>query len=166
MSHRTQRILVYVLVVVAVGALWWLISATGSVKRLLLPTPTDVWHALRTLLDQPSAVFSAVWETLRLLLIAFAISAPCGLLLGVVVGRSRLLTDAYEPLLANLNTIPVIVLYPLLAGLLGLGGLPQVVLGAIVCFFPIAISSMWAARDVDATLLLAARAMGARGPRL
>jgi ABC-type nitrate/sulfonate/bicarbonate transport system permease component len=160
-SPRVHRLLSYAGIAAFVLALWWAISASGSVKSIVLASPSDVWKALRSLLSDPQDVLSAMWATLRPLLIAFGIAAPTGVLVGLVIGRSRLLRDAYEPLLANLNTVPVIVLYPLLAGMIGLGALPQVVVGALAAFFPIAIASVWAARQVEQNLLTAARAMGA-----
>jgi len=145
----------------AVLILWWLLTATGTVNAIVLPAPTAAWEALHGLLLHPADTLPALWTTLRSLIIAFAIAAPIGVALGVSVGRSALLREAYEPLLSNLNTVPVIVLYPLLAGLIGLGSAPQVLVGILACLMPVAIASTWAARDVDPTLVSAARSMGA-----
>lgn len=163
MKGRSVRVGIYTAVAAVALAIWWALSASGAVKSVLLPAPVEVWDSFRALLHEPGELLSAVSATLRPLLLAFAIAAPAGVAVGILVGRSALLRDAYEPLLANLNTVPVIVLYPLLAGLIGLGEVPAVVVGAFAAFFPIAIASVWAARDVHAVLLTAARSMGASG---
>jgi ABC-type nitrate/sulfonate/bicarbonate transport system permease component len=160
------RVLAYGLVAGVVLGLWAAVAAFGSVNPVLLPPPEAAWDALRALLEEPGAVLDTVDTTLRTALLAFAIAAPAGVALGVAIGSSRLLREAYEPLIANLNTIPVITLYPLLVGIFGVTATPRVVLGAIVAVLPIAIASLWAARSVDPTLVAAGRAMGARGWRL
>jgi ABC-type nitrate/sulfonate/bicarbonate transport system permease component len=104
----------------------------------------------------------AVLSTLSEVVLAFAIAAVLGVSLGVVIGRERLLTQAYEPLLGNLSAVPLVLLYPLLVGLFGLGAGSKVVLGALYAFFPIVIASIRAGQDVDGALETAARAMGAR----
>jgi ABC-type nitrate/sulfonate/bicarbonate transport system permease component len=157
------RILAYVVVAGAVLALWIAVTALGSVNPVLLPPPQDAWEALRALLEEPRAVLDTVAATLTTVLLAFAIAAPAGVTMGVAIGSSRLLRDAYEPLVANLNTVPVITLYPLLVGMFGVTSTPRVVLGVLAAVLPIAIASLWAARSVDATLVAAGRAMGARG---
>jgi ABC-type nitrate/sulfonate/bicarbonate transport system permease component len=163
MSGRVQRASIGLAMLAAVVAAWSVVSASGAVKSVVLPSIPDTWSALQSVLDDPGEVGSAIQATLWPLLVSFAIAAPLGVAVGVAVGRSPLLRAAYEPLLANLNTLPFIVLYPLLAGLIGLGALPQVVVGTLAAFFPIAIAAIWAARDVDSTLLTAARSMGASG---
>jgi ABC-type nitrate/sulfonate/bicarbonate transport system permease component len=104
----------------------------------------------------------AVLSTLSEVVLAFAIAAVVGVSLGVVIARERLLTQAYEPLLGNLSAVPLVLLYPLLVGLFGLGAGSKVVLGALYAFFPIVIASIRAGQDVDRALETAARAMGAR----
>ena len=160
MSGR-YRLLAYLAVSATVLVVWWLLTATGSVEPILLPSPADTWSALTDLLSDPTEVLDTIRATLEPLLPAYALAAVVGTTVGAVVGRSALLREAYEPLLANLNTIPVIALYPLLAGAIGVGVLPKLIVGFIAAVLPIAIATVWAVRDIDATMLAAARAMGA-----
>lgn len=163
MTASVRRAVVFAVFVAVVLVLWILLSASGSVKEVVLPPPSDVWDAMRELTDDPGTILDTCWATLRPLLISFAVAAPIGVAMGVLVGRSQLLTEAYEPLLADLYTVPYIILYPLLAGLLGLGALPQIVVGVLAAIFPIAIASSRATREIDSTLVSAAQSMGARG---
>jgi NitT/TauT family transport system permease protein len=156
-----SRLVAYVAVVVFALLVWWVLTATDTVEPILLPSPADTWDALRDLVSDPGLVADTIWSTLQPLLPAFALGAVIGTGAGAVIGRSALLREAYEPLLSNLNTIPVIALYPLLAGAIGVGVLPKLLVGFIAAVLPIAIATVWAVRDIDATMLAAARSMGA-----
>ncbi|WP_219420355.1 ABC transporter permease [Pseudonocardia nigra] len=81
--------------------------------------------------------------------------------LGLVVGTSRLLRDAYEPVFTTISALPLVVLYPIVAAILGVGSGSKIVIGTLYAFFPIVIATTRAAATVDTRLLAAARAMGA-----
>lgn len=95
------------------------------------------------------------------MLAALAVAAPIGLLVGVIVGSGPVAFRALEPWLAHLNTVPLVLLYPLLLGALGSGPTAKIVVGAIGATLATAISTAWAAQGVDQELVAAARSMGA-----
>ena len=140
---------------------WWSLTATGSVHPFLLPPPDDVWRAFGVV-ARDRITYEELLTTLTEIGAAFGIAAVCGLAVGIPVGWYRPLRNAYEPLLANLYAIPIIVIYPLLALLLGLGSASKIAFAAIYAFFPIAIATIAGSGTVDQTLVTAARAMGAR----
>ncbi|HWU59359.1 MAG TPA: ABC transporter permease subunit [Microbacteriaceae bacterium] len=152
----------YVYVVVSAFVVWALLAVTTAVPAVLLPTPAAAFAQLGEILATPAVLFENVGATAAEVVSAFLIAAVCGLGIGVVVGSRTLLSRAYEPLLANLFAVPVVLLYPLLLGALGSGGAAKVIIGAISAGFPIAIATHWAVRAVDPNLLLAARSMGAK----
>lgn len=163
---RYHRVAAYLAVVVVVIAVWFLLTSSGAVNRLLLASPADTLTALRGLFDDTGLLRSALLTTLGEVIVAFLIASAIGVPLGVLIGRVPLLTRAYEPLLGNLSAVPLVLLFPLLVGLLGLGGGSKIALGALYGFFPIAIASIRSGQNVDRTLETAARAMGARGQSL
>ena len=166
MTPLRRRAVAYLAVPVAILITWQLLTSLGAVPVLVLPAPRSVGAALRGILSDPAAVLASVTRTLAEAGIAFTIAAVFGVTLGVGIGASRLLRHTYEPLLANLNAIPLVILYPVLAALLGLGAASKVALGAMYAFFPIVIAAIRATGNVDRELITAALAMGARGRRV
>ncbi len=159
------RPLPFVLFAAVVLAVWIALTATGTVDPFLLPPPSDVAGAFADI-ARDRITYEELATTLKEIAIAFAIAAGLGLAVGIPVGWYGLLRRAYEPLLANLYAIPIIVLYPLLALLLGLGSASKIALAAIYAFFPVTIATVVGAGGVDRTLVTAARSMGARGASL
>ncbi|MDL4813653.1 ABC transporter permease [Actinomadura opuntiae] len=156
-----RRVLVYAGTVAFVLALWALLAGTGAVEPLLLPPIGDVWRALSDLAAEPSKLLEPVGTTLEETAIAFGIAAVVALPVGVLVGSSRLLRRAYEPVLTGLNALPLVILYPVLAATLGVGSHSKIALGTLYAFFPIAIAAARATATVDGRLITAAQTMGA-----
>ncbi|NKZ02247.1 ABC transporter permease [Actinomadura latina] len=156
-----RRVLVYAGTVAGVLATWWALAASGTVAPLLLPTIGSVWRVLAGLAGEPSRLAEPIATTLRETAAAFGAAALLALPLGVLVGSSRLLRRAYEPVLTSMNALPLVILYPVLAATLGVGSQSKIVLGALYAFFPIAIAAARATANVDGRLIVAARTMGA-----
>ena len=156
-----RRVLVYAGTVAAVLAVWALLAGTGAVAPLLLPPIGDVWQALSDLAAEPSKLLEPVGTTLEETAVAFGIATAIALPAGVLVGSSRLLRRAYEPVLTGLNALPLVILYPVLAATLGVGSQSKIALGTLYAFFPIAIAAARATAGVDGRLITAARTMGA-----
>jgi len=154
--------MVYIYVVLAILTIWVVLSSLGSVPPVLLPTLGETLQQLAAIVSDPETLFANVGATAAEVTLAFAFAAVAGVALGVVVGSRTDYSRAYEPLLANLNAIPIVLLYPLLLGAMGSGGEAKVVIGAISAGLPIAIATHWVVRGVDRDLVVAARSMGAR----
>ena len=88
---------------------------------------------------------------------AAAGAAIAALLAGVPLAR-RLL----EPLLVASQTIPMIVLAPLLVLWFGIGATPKIVVVALITFFPVAVSTAAGLAGADPDLVELVRSMGAR----
>ena len=81
--------------------------------------------------------------------------------LAVALHFSRTARRAVYPLLVGSQALPVVVIAPLLLVWLGFGLGPKVVIIALVCFFPIVVTTLDALRDVDADTLKLLRTMDA-----
>ncbi len=158
---RFRRPVTYLAVVLAVFLAWQALTTSGVVKPLLLSSPADVWAALKALWSSPSTVLEPVAVTLRETTIAFVSAAVVAIPLGLLIGSSVLLRKAYEPMLTSINAVPLVVLYPVLAAIMGVGSSSKIVLGALYAFFPMVIATTRAAAQVDPRLLRAAQVMGA-----
>lgn len=141
---------------------WQFVSTNGLVPVSQLPSPEMVWLAAvdlaeRGLLGQYIAI-----STQRVLL-GFAFGAGIGLLLGAVVGLSRLGDILLAPTLGAIRAVPSLAWIPLLILWFKIGEESKIILIAIGAFFPVYTIVSAALRHVDRQLLEAGRAFGLRG---
>jgi ABC-type nitrate/sulfonate/bicarbonate transport system permease component len=76
-----------------------------------------------------------------------------GLVVGLILGGSRLLAKAYEPYLYYLGPTPKIIFFPIMIMWFGVGPGSKVAMGAISCFFPIALSAAAGMRQIEPILI-------------
>jgi len=145
---------------VAVLLLWYLGTAVWGISHILLPNPVKVWHELTEVLAS-GEYLPDLRVTLTELVIAFAISCSAGITLGYVISRSSYLIRVFEPLLAGIYSVPVILFLPLYVLFFGLGPQSKIALGTTISFFPIVLNTIAGFGYVDKIFITAARSMGA-----
>lgn len=89
------------------------------------------------------------------------IALAAGLVIGTLLGRSRIADRLVGPWVRAFYTIPVIALTPLFVIALGLGVISKVAVIAMVGFFPIAINTAVGTRALDKTYSDVADSFGA-----
>jgi NitT/TauT family transport system permease protein len=136
---RTSAIVLPILGAVVAVAAWWAITRLFHIRKFFLPAPPDIVRAFRL---QTSYLFSEAWQTLQATLIGFLIAAVAGLVIAVALAASRIIERATLPLIVALNAIPKVAVAPLLVVWLGFGSLPEIVLVALISFFPVVVSTM------------------------
>jgi ABC-type nitrate/sulfonate/bicarbonate transport system permease component len=135
-------------------------TAYGKVSPILLPNPVNVWHELKDVLAS-GEYLPDLRVTLTELAVAFAISCTTGVTLGYVISRSPLLIRVFEPLLAGVYSVPIILFLPLYVLFFGLGEESKIALGTTISFFPIVLNTVAGFGYVDKIFITAARSMGA-----
>src|SRR4051812_5160967 len=85
-------------IVLAVFALWEMLSRTGTVNPRLLPSATDTLSTLADLLQRAS-VRNDLAVTASEVLTAFALAVPVGALIGYLIAEHRYFADVMKPLL-------------------------------------------------------------------
>jgi sulfonate transport system permease protein len=95
--------------------------------------------------------------------LGFAAGAALGLLVGAIVGLSRLGDILLAPTLGALRAVPSLAWVPLLILWFKIGEESKIILIAIGAFFPVYTIVSAALRHVDRRLLEAGRAFGLRG---
>jgi putative hydroxymethylpyrimidine transport system permease protein len=121
------------------------------VREWLLPAPSRVALALRD--DWSGILAPATWVTLREVLLGFLIAAIAGVGLAIVLHMFGPLRRAIYPLLIGSQTIPIVVLAPILVIALGYGVWPKLVIVALICFFPIVVNGLDGLGSVDDALI-------------
>ena len=144
----------------ALLALWWVASADSQSfylppLREILGVFAGVWLGPRLVDD--------VLPSLARLLAGFALATVLGVALGVVVGSSRRLRAACEPVLEFLRAIPPPVLVPIFILVAGIGTTMKVLVIASGCLWPILLNTVEGVRARDEVLEDTCRAYGIRG---
>jgi putative hydroxymethylpyrimidine transport system permease protein len=103
----------------------------------------------------------ALLVTLQEVLLGFAIAAAAGVGLAMALHLSPVARRAVYPLLIGSQTVPIIVLAPILVILLGYGIGPKLVIVALICFFPIVVNGIDGLRSVDPELIRMMRTLDA-----
>ncbi len=134
-----------VLVVLAIGV-WELLCRALDVPAYLWPTPSLI---ATTLVDNADGLASDTWVTLKEVVYGFLIAVAAGLGIGIALHLSGLLRRGVLPLLIASQSIPTVVLAPVLVLVMGFGIGPKLAIIALFCFFPICINTVDGLGSVD-----------------
>jgi NitT/TauT family transport system permease protein len=104
--------------------------------------------------------------TVAELLTAYTVVAILGVALGVLFASSKLIGDAFEPLLLVLYAVPKIILYPLIVLILGIGMAPKIVFGIVVGIFVVVFNTTAGLRQIEPHYVSLARALGYGRPQI
>ena len=159
--HRTARgrhgvLRLQLGLLVGLWLVWEAVAASGIFYRGVIPSSVSIlltlWHVLAE---------ADFWRNLAVTAAevagAMAIGVTAGVVVGLTLGRSRFLERAFEPYVHVLAPTPKIVFLPVLMVVFGVGPASKIALGALSCFFPMAISIAVGVREVDPVLLRVGR---------
>jgi len=142
----------------ALVLLWQWYASQPTVDAQILPTPLAVWNVL---VNQRDILWLHTLVTLQETLVGFAVALAAGVICGAVIDFSPWLRRAIYPLLVASQTIPIIILAPLLVLWFGFGLLSKSIVVLLVCFFPIVVALADGLRSADPDLIRLFRAFGA-----
>ena len=157
-SKRWVIALGFVAPVLLLGG-WQFISATGLVPAYRLPSPTSVWLAGIDLAAR-GQLGPYVGISVQRVLIGFVAGASIGLVLGSLVGLSRVASAFLVPTIGAFRAVPSLAWVPLLILYLGINEDSKVTLIAIGALFPVYTTVAGALRHVDPQLVELGRAYG------
>ncbi|WP_129239543.1 ABC transporter permease [Achromobacter veterisilvae] len=146
---------------------WYL--ATGPLELLSamqLPSPADAYDALLEIAGAGYAdgtLWQHIVASTGLVLYGFAAAALTGVPLGILMGRSRLVEAYVNPVFQIVRPIAPIAWIPLTILWFGLGTSAKVFVIWLAAFAPTVINTHTGVRNIDDTLLQAARVNGAAG---
>lgn len=145
------------LIVVAVIA-WQLVVSIAQPPEYLLPAPAAVWTAMW---DAQYQWVDQIVITLQEILGGFAIAAVTGLVLAVAIAWSPMISRFVMPPLVLFNTLPKVAIAPLFIIYLGYGVLPNIVIAALIAFFPIVINTSIGLLQTDQDIVDLGRSLNA-----
>ena len=144
--------------IIAFVLLWWFTS-NALRNPSLLPSPKLVYLALKDLFA--GEIFPDIAASLVHLGIGYVIGALDGLALAILAARFRAFGEFIEPVVELLRPISAIAWIPIAILLFGVSAGVPIFLIAYAATFPIFVSTLDGIRRVDASLINAARALGA-----
>jgi NitT/TauT family transport system permease protein len=144
--------LVRIAIILAVLLLWEGIAASGLLYRDVVPRLTVIVGAVTKLLSS-SEYYWNLGVTAGEIGTALVIGGVSGLVAGLALGANRLLARSFEAYLYYLGPTPKIIFFPVMIMWFGVGPGSKVAMGAISCFFPIALSTAAGMRQIDKVLI-------------
>jgi len=150
------------LVVLWLGS--WEIAARTAIDPFYYSMPSQIWSRLVdwfTNGTSQGSIWANIAVTLEEAVLGFAIGTIAGVVLGVLLGRSRFLAEVLAPFIKGANAIPRIVLASLFVIWFGLGMSSKVATAFVLVFFAVFFNAFQGAREVDKVLVDNARILGA-----
>jgi putative hydroxymethylpyrimidine transport system permease protein len=145
-----RRVLPPLLLLAAAVGVWQLVVRAAAVPDYLFPAPTAVAASLHA---DAGLLGTATLVTVREVVLGYLVAVAAAFALAVLIHFSAALRRALLPILVLSQTVPTVVLAPVLAILLGYGIAPKLVVVAIVCFFPLVVNTVDGLRAADAELV-------------
>lgn len=145
------------------AARWELLADLLRIEPFLVPAPSDIAEALwtdRELLAEDG------WVTLQEIVLGFALAVAAGLGFATALHLSDTLRRAFYPVLVASQTVPIIVIAPILVVWFGFGIGPKLAIIALICFFPITVNTLDGLRSVDPDLTKLMRTLDAGRARI
>ena len=164
-ATRWRVLLLRVAIVVVILAAWEVVAASGWLFRDVVPSLTAIGAAVARLLVTPE-FYANLGVTALEVGTALAIGGVAGLATGILLGGSRYLSQAFESLLLYLGPTPKIIFFPVMIMWFGVGSGSKIAMGAISCFFPVAISAAAGMRQIDDVLIRVGRSFRASSAQM
>jgi len=154
------RVLPVVLAAILFLVAWKLVVVVGNYPTFILPPPETVFGRLVQAWAEGTMTPHTL-ATLGEIGLGLLIGGSLGVLIGYLLARFTLAERLLSPYLVAAQATPILAIAPLLVLWLGSGLAPKVVICALICFFPVAVSTMVGIRSVDGRLLELGRSLRA-----
>jgi len=172
--HKLQQIL-FGLIVPVLVLLMWQISASHPDMAGIVPTPLAVMDGFAGWIwGQPGLglnpylgtwVSNVTYSGSRVVQ-GFFYATLLGIPLGLLIGRSKLISKLIDPMIQSLRPIPITAWLPFSIALFGIRDIGSVFLIFLGGFYAVVVNTTQGARDVDRNLVRAAQMMGCRPGQL
>lgn len=143
----------------------WQIAASNNsivealhIEPFLVPSPAEVASSLW---ENRSLLAENAWVTLREMLFGIIWALVVGVVFATLMHRWRVLRDATYPLIVASQTIPILVIAPILTVWFGFGITPKIFIVALICFFPVTVAALDGIRSVDPDAIKMMRSLNA-----
>ena len=145
-------------VLAAIILVWEVVCRAFHVSDFIFPAPSGIVASLRQYAGPITGhALQTFWSTMA----GFVLGVTVGVLLGFLVGSSRLMYNALYPLMVGFNSIPKSAFVPILVVWFGIGTVPAILTAFVICFFPITVNVATGFATIEPELEDVLRALGA-----
>ena len=147
------------LLLVAVVVLWQVICSAFDVSEFIFPSPARIWNQM---VEYRALIAGHAWRTFWVTMAGFGIAIVVGVMLGFLIGSSRLAYAAVYPLMTAFNALPKAAFVPILVVWFGIGAGPAILTAFLISFFPIMVNIATGLATLEPELEDVLRVLGAR----
>lgn len=163
---RRKRVGLRILSVASVAGglgIWYLLSATGAVSEIALPSPASTWRDFLLVAENGYGGYS-LWENTRISMVrvveGFGLAVLLGVPIGLLMGLSKVVRAVLDPVIEMYRPLPALAYYALLIVWFGTGEVSKVVILALAALPAIILSSAAGTRGVPRNRIEGALALG------
>ena len=147
------------ILLVAVIVLWQILCSAFEVSEFIFPSPWRIWTQFW---EFKGIIAGHAWRTFWVTMAGFGIAIVVGVLLGFVIGSSRLAYAAVYPLMTAFNALPKAAFVPTLVVWFGIGVGPAILTAFLISFFPIMVNIATGLATLEPELEDVLRVLGAK----
>ncbi|KWW36041.1 ABC transporter permease [Cupriavidus metallidurans] len=157
-AKRVQRVAPWLLL----GAfllLWQVACLAFNVSDFILPSPSSI---VASMTEYGDVIAAHAWRTFWTTMVGFGLAIVVGVVLGMLMGSSKLAYAATYPLMTAFNALPKAAFVPILVVWLGLGAGPAILTAFLISFFPIMVNIATGLATLEPELEDVLRVLGAK----
>jgi len=139
--------------------IWQLICTAFNVSEFIFPSPMRIWNQL---VEYRATIAAHAWRTYWVTMAGFGLAIVVGVLLGFVIGSSRIAYAAVYPLMTAFNALPKAAFVPILVVWFGIGIGPAILTSFLISFFPIMVTIATGLATLEPELEDVLRVLGAK----
>lgn len=150
--------------VMAIFAVWMIVSQMGMIDEKIIPGIKSVWEALVSIsVDgyKGSTLLQHLGASFFRLFIAFVLAVVTAVPLGLLSGQNEKIRAAFEPIIEFIRPLPPLAYYTVLVLWMGIENESKIALLFLSCFAPIFIACAAAVQKIPASYVNAATTLGA-----
>jgi NitT/TauT family transport system permease protein len=144
---------------VATLLIWPAACSLFNVSEFVFPSPLRIWEQM---VEYRDVIAGHAWRTFWVTMVGFGIAIVVGVLLGFVIGSSRLAYAAVYPLMTGFNSFPKAAFVPILVVWFGIGVGPAILTAFLISFFPIMVNIATGLATLEPELEDVLRVLGAK----
>jgi sulfonate transport system permease protein len=139
-------------------ALWQVAADYGGIPTVFLPGPDRAWGALIAGFGHGD-LSNLTLATIERMIFGWLLASLAGIIVGAVIGSSRLARDYVAPMLEMVRPIPVSAFMPVVMAFLGLSGNMILVVIAIGSIWPVLLATVHGIASVEPRLIEVSRSL-------
>lgn len=148
LTARRRDVLVSIFSPIILLVAWEVLVRAGLVDVRFFPAPTSIVGTF-VAVTASGELWQHLYTSLSRIVIGFLMGAVPALILGIVLGLSRLARAVASPMIYALYPVPKVAILPLVMLIFGLGEMSKYVIIAIAVFFLVILNTMAGVVQLD-----------------